>query len=66
MGMKRDLGNMPIEGCGLSDEIELIVGWDIDDYQIYVIANSRSSNLSTGVENLCIPCEDKRAEAFPS
>ena len=66
MVMKRDPGSMPVEGCGLFEEIEFIVGWNIDDYQIYVIASSRPPNWSAGVDNLCIPRKDKRAEAFLS
>ena len=50
--MKRDVGNVPIEGCGLFEEIDIIFGWNNDYYQNDVIANSISPSLSTGVENL--------------
>ena len=66
MVTNRDVRNVPIKGCGLFEEIEIIFGWNIDDDQSAVIANSRSPSLSTGVEHLCIPCKDEKAEAFPS
>ena len=30
MVMKGDVGNVPTEGCGLIEEIKLILGWNND------------------------------------